>query len=133
PQVVREHVARMLTQVGGTAAWLNLQRLARKRPARIRNRAAEVRVLDVAPVITLLVVRQIVVFLRGADHRPGNTGRLRTAEASLGIAHGNQAPNCIADEMALTVLGGAHRLVLKLRVAQLAADAFFSHSAAPRR
>ena len=29
--------------------------------------------------------------------------------------------------MALTVFGGAHRLVLKLRVAQLAGDAFFIH------
>src|SRR5262245_18179478 len=70
PQVLREHVARMLTQVGCTAARLDLQRIARERPARIRYRASDLRVLDVAPVIALCVVRQVVVFLRGTDHRP---------------------------------------------------------------
>src|SRR5438094_4488359 len=122
----------MLTQVGGTAARLELQRIARKWPARIRYRAPDLRVLDVAPVIALCVVRQCVVFLRGADHRPGNARSLRAAEAFLGIAHGNQAPDRIADEMALTVFGGAHRLFLKLRVAQLAGDAFFINTVRTR-
>src|SRR3989454_11229222 len=66
------------------------ERVAHERAARVPNGAADLRVLDVAPEVALLVVRDVVVLLGCAHEPPRDAVRLRAGEDLLSLAGGDQ-------------------------------------------
>ncbi len=83
---------RMFAETRGAAARLDSQGITRERSARIGNRAADLRMLDRAPVVPLLVMRNVEILLGGMDEAPRNAVRLRTVEAFFAVPMKLHAP-----------------------------------------
>ena len=127
PQVLREDLPGVLAEMRRTAPGFDSNRIARDRPARIGNGATDLRMLDRAPVVALLVMRDVVILFGGMHETPRDAVRLRAMEAFFAVAGGDQARDGVAYDIARTVLGHAERLVLVLRIVQLAGYAFLVH------
>src|SRR5687767_15230238 len=83
--------------------------------------------LDRAPVVALLIMRNIVILFGGVHEAPRDAVRLRAMEALFAVAGGDQAAHGVAYDVAGAVLGRAKRLVLVLRIVQLARYALLVH------
>src|SRR5262249_2712703 len=126
-EVALEDLTRVLAQMGRPPAGRDAERLRHVRAARVGNRATDLRVLDGAPEVALLVVRDVVVLLRRAHEPPRDAVRLRAAEDLLSLAGGDEPSNPVADGGALAIVGHPRGLVLVLWVGQLAGDALLLH------
>src|SRR2546430_3150145 len=109
------------------------ERVAHERAARVPNGAADLRVLDVAPEVALLVVRDVVVLLGCAHEPPRDAVRLRAGEDLLSLAGGDQPADPVEHGGSLAIVGHAGGLLAGLGVGQLTRDAFLLHPLDPLR
>src|SRR5438309_920668 len=93
------------------------ERVRHVRAARIGNGAADLRVLDGAPEVALLVVLDVVVLLGCPDEPPRDAVRLRAGEDFLSLAGGDQATDAFADGGPLAIVRDPEGFVAVLRIA----------------
>src|ERR1700739_3980690 len=108
-------------------SWRDPERVAHERAARIRNSAPDLRVLDGAPEVSLLVVPDVVVLLGRADEPPGNAVRLRAGEDFLPFAGSDEPADAPEDRGALAIVRHPDSLLPILGVGQLTGHTLLLH------
>src|SRR6266446_1016210 len=103
------------------------ERVRHVRAARIGNGAADLRVLDGAPEVALLVVPDVVVLLRRAHEPPRDAVRLRAAEDFLALARGDEPADAPEDRGALAIVRHPDGLVAVFGVGQLTGHTLLLH------
>src|SRR5205807_1232825 len=126
-EIALQDLPRVLPQMRRSSSWPDPERVRHERAARVRNGAADLRMLDGAPEVALLVVRDVVVLLGRADEPPGDAVRLRAGEDFLSLAGGDQSADPVADDGPLAIVRDPDGFVAVLRVGQLAGDALLLH------
>src|SRR5215470_17382411 len=84
-------------------ARLNSQGITRERTAWIRDRTANLRMLDRAPIVALPVMRDVVILFGGVNQPPRDVVRLRAMEAFFAIAGGDQTRDGVTYDVARPV------------------------------
>src|SRR5215467_7165170 len=80
-----------------------------------------------SPIVTLPVMRDVVILFGGVNQPPRDVVRLRAMEAFFAIAGGDQTRDGVTYDVARPVFRHTKRLVLVLRVVQLACHALLVH------
>src|SRR5690606_8258406 len=110
-EVLHEHRLRVLAEARCAAPRLDLDGIAGDRTARIGNRAADFRVLDRAPVVALLVMRDVAVLFDGVHEAPRDAVGLRAVEAFLAVARGDETGDGVTHDGAGAIFRHAVRFV----------------------
>src|ERR1700753_2105145 len=112
---MRQYVLGVFAKIRCAAARLNSQGIARERTAWIRDRTANLRMLDRAPIVALPGMRDVVILFGGVNQPPRDVVRLRAMGAFFAIAGGEQTPDGLTYAVSRPVFRHTKRLVLVLR------------------